>query len=91
MGRPVATLGDMHTCPLHGGGPILDPGQTGVTIDGLPVAVVGGTCLCGTSGTDGLASGSPTVRINGKAVMRVGDMTRHGGLVATGKPTVNAA
>jgi uncharacterized Zn-binding protein involved in type VI secretion len=84
MNHPVAVLGSLHVCPVHSGGPVLDAGQSGVTIDGLPVAVAGGTCLCGSSGEDGMALGSARVRIDGMAVMRVGDATAHGGAIASG-------
>ena len=84
MPRPVATLGSPHICPLHGGGPVLDPGQACVTVNGLPVAVEGGTCLCGTSGTDGMVIGSAIVRIDGQGIMRVGDATAHGGQIVAG-------
>ncbi|WP_422664922.1 PAAR domain-containing protein, partial [Aeromonas salmonicida] len=43
----------MHVCPRvepgpvpHVGGPIIDAGQAIVTINGVPVAVVGGKALC---------------------------------------------
>lgn len=91
MSKPVATIGDEHTCPHHRGGPVVDPGQSHVTIDGLPVAVVGGSCVCGRSRSDGMVVGAATVRINGKSIMRVGDATSHGGAIVTGKASVTIA
>lgn len=48
MGKPVCLLGNMHLCPKvepgpvpHVGGPIIDAGQNLVTVNGIPMAVVG--------------------------------------------------
>lgn len=88
MTKFFATLGDLHSCPIHRGGPILDPGQAHVRLNGVPIAVEGGACLCGSSRSDGLAIGSPTIRIDGKGVMRMGDTTAHGGKITTGKSSI---
>ena len=37
MGQPAARIGDMHTCPIHAGGPVLT-GQVNVLIGGMPAA-----------------------------------------------------
>lgn len=94
--KPVALLGDMHTCPAiapgpvpHVGGPVVSPGQSMVRVNGRPMAVTGGSCLCtGVPCTDTMTTGSAHVRINGRAVMRIGDKTAHGGVIVTGAPTV---
>ena len=89
MPRPIALLGHGHTCPIHGGGPVMNPGQTWVTFNGIPLAVEGGQCAC-PHGPDPMVSGSQLVRINGRGVMRVGDRTAHGGKIAMGVPTLKA-
>lgn len=88
MSKPIAILGDLHVCPIHRGGPIISPGQSHVRLNGIPVAVQGGRCLCGSSGSDALAIGASGVRINGKSVMRLGDRTAHGGTVTTGQSRI---
>ncbi|MCL2892048.1 PAAR domain-containing protein [Brenneria tiliae] len=98
MGKPVAILGHMHICPKvepgpvpHVGGPIIDAGQSIVTINGVPVAVVGGKALCtGVGMPDGLVSGSSIFTIEGKPVVRMGDGCAHGGKVVQGWPTVTS-
>lgn len=98
MSKPIALIGHMHVCPVvdpgqkpHVGGPVVDPGQTLVRFNGLPVAVVGGRCFCtGQPGMDSMTQGSTLVRIEGKGVMRVGDSTGHGGKLTIGVPTFTA-
>lgn len=89
MGQPIALLGHMHTCPVHGGGPVVNPGQVLVRYNGIPVAVVGGQCACPGAPPlpDPMIMGSMLVRINGMPVMRIGDKTAHGGQITTGVPT----
>lgn len=89
MSRPIALLGHAHTCPVHGGGPVLDPGQVLVRFNGIPVAVEGGLCAC-PGAPDPMVKGSSTVRINGRGVMRVGDQTAHGGRIVVGAPTLTS-
>ncbi|MBK4218245.1 PAAR domain-containing protein [Paracoccus caeni] len=92
MGKPIALVGHLHSCPIHGGGPVMNPGQAFVRLNGIPLAVEGGHCGC--PGTpplpDPMVRGSGTVRINGRGVMRVRDQTAHGGKILTGVPTFNA-
>lgn len=88
MSKPIATVGHNHTCPArtgkkkHVGGPIID-GQDFVTVNGVPVAVVGSKVTC-QGPVDTIVSGSSSVKINGKAVARVGDKTAHGGVIVEG-------
>ena len=42
MTRPIALIGHFHSCPVHGGGPVIDPGQMMVRFNGIPIAVEGG-------------------------------------------------
>lgn len=92
-GKPVATVGSMHTCPMcsgtipHVGGSIVGPGSPNVLINGLPVATVGDICTC-IGAADTIVQGCPGVLINGKPIAVVGSMTAHGGQVATGIPGV---
>lgn len=96
MGQPVSLLGHNHVCPMvdpgpkpHVGGPIVNPGQAIVRVNGQPMATVGGTCTC-VGPPDTLTQGSSVVKIMGKGVVRMGDGTAHGGKVVMGIPTVRA-
>lgn len=98
MPKPIAHLGHMHSCPMvdpgpkpHVGGPITNPGQSFVRLNGVPLAVSGGSCLCtGQPGPDRMSSGSAVVKIDGKALMRLGDSTAHGGKITSGAPNLRA-
>lgn len=92
----AARLTDMHTCPMqtpglppipHVGGPIAGPGVPNVLIGKLPAAVVGDICVCA-GPPDTIVKGSATVLIGGRPAARMGDTTAHGGVIATGCPTV---
>ena len=84
---PAARITDMHTCPLHGGGPITGPAIPNVLIGGLPAAVVGDLCMC-PQVPDAIVQGSTTVFIGGRPSVRMGDMTAHGGTIVVGAPNV---
>lgn len=93
MPKPAARVADNHVCPAfnglqpHVGGPILASGMLTVRIGGMPAARVGDRCVC--AGPPAIiAAGSRTVRIGGAFAARQGDKTAHGGLIATGCPTV---
>lgn len=92
-GKPIATVGSMHICPMcsglvpHVGGPIVGPGMPGVTINGQVVAVMGDMCTC-IGPPDMIIQGSPGVTINGVPVAIMGSMTAHGGQVTSGIPGV---
>jgi len=51
-GKPVARIGDMHTCPMttgmtpHVGGPIVGPGEPTVLVESKPVATAGDNVTC---------------------------------------------
>ena len=93
--QPAARVGDMHVCPLsdgpkpHVGGPLIGPGVSTVLIGDRPAAVVGDACQC-SGPPDALAAGSATVLVGDRPLVRVGDATAHGGIVASGCPTVQA-
>ena len=92
MGRPVALKGHMHVCPKidpgpkpHVGGPVTDAGQSFVTVDGVPIATVGGKALCsGALTSAGITGGSSVATINGKKIARIGDSCEHGGNLIQG-------
>lgn len=89
----AARVTDLHTCPMHSGeiphvgGPIVGPGEPTVLIGKLPAAVVGDMAVC-VGPPDTIVTGSSTVFIGGKAAVRMGDTTAHGGVVVLGYPTV---
>ena len=57
-GVPVARLGDLHACPIHGHGvtPIVSASDS-VLAEGRPVARLGDSVGCGAT----IISGAPTV------------------------------
>lgn len=92
MGKPAATISNLHVCPKttgtvpHVGGPIVG-GSGSVSIGGLPAARVGDKCIC-IGPPDSISAGSGSVMINGKPAARMGDSTAHGGKIVVGNPTV---
>ncbi len=92
MPKPIAHLGHLHSCPIHGGGTVLNPGQVFVRFNGIPLAVEGGQCGCPGMPPlpDPMVKGSNTVKINGRGVMRIGDKTAHGGKIVMGIPTLRS-
>ncbi|MBM7068893.1 PAAR domain-containing protein [Actibacterium sp. 188UL27-1] len=85
VSKPICHLGHVHACPSlvprpHIGGPAISPGQSHVKINGIPVLVEGGVCLCtGVPTKANAQKGSSRVKINSKGIMRLGDTTSHGG------------
>ena len=66
-GRPAATVGDLHVCPLcspgpHVGGPVMVGAPT-VLIGGRPAARMGDPCVCAAPAPDVIVSGCPTVLV----------------------------
>jgi uncharacterized Zn-binding protein involved in type VI secretion len=92
-GKPIATIGSNHICPMcsglipHVGGPITGPGAPNVLINGKPAALMGDLCICA-GGPDTIVQGEPTVLINGTPVATVGSMTAHGGSIVMGEANV---
>jgi uncharacterized Zn-binding protein involved in type VI secretion len=92
-GKPVATIGSMHVCPMvtgyipHVGGPVTGPGMPGVTVNGQPIAVIGDMCTC-VGPPDTIVQGCPGVTVNGTPVATLGSMTAHGGQITVGVPGV---
>ncbi|TAJ08149.1 hypothetical protein DMA11_21515 [Marinilabiliaceae bacterium JC017] len=92
-GKPIATVGSMHVCPMcsgvvpHVGGPVAGPGASNVLINGKPVAVMGDMCTCaGPPST--IVQGEPSILINGAPVATTGSMTSHGGSITMGESNV---
>jgi len=95
-GKPVATIGSMHVCPMvtgyipHVGGPVTGPGMPGVLINGQPIAVMGDMCTC-VGPPDTIIQGCPGVTVNGKPIATLGSMTAHGGQITVGVPGVTVS
>jgi len=95
MGEPVSVIGHFHVCPAvnpgptpHIGGPVQST-QSFVRVNGAPIAVTGAKCLCvGVGEQDPITSGSSFARIGGKAIVRIGDSTTHGGKLVEGSDFV---
>jgi uncharacterized Zn-binding protein involved in type VI secretion len=90
----VAQVGSLQACPVcdpkpHVGGPVLGPGAPTVLVCGKPVALEGDRCTC-TGPPSRIQGSGSTVRIAGKEVARVGNMTDHGGIILLGCPSVMA-
>ncbi len=91
-GKPAATAGSNHQCPMcsgttpHVGGPIIN-GSINVLINGKPTARIGDKCTC-VGPPDIIVQGNPIVLINGKPIACMGDMTAHGGVIISGETNV---
>lgn len=91
-GKPTATVGSNHTCPMcsgtvpHVGGPITQ-GSPNVFINEKPVARMGDMCAC-SGPPDTIVQGNLTVLINGVPIATVGSMTAHGGVIISGENNV---
>jgi len=94
----AARIGDFHQClksepgPIpHVGGPILPPNppkDPNVFIGGLPAAVKDSQCFCVGVPPSSITTASQSVFINGKGAARKDDLTKHGGRILNGCPTV---
>ena len=92
-GKPIATVGSMHVCPMctgtvpHVGGPVIGPGASNVLINGKPASLMGDMCTC-VGPPDVAVMGNSFVKINGTPVVCQGDMTAHGGAIVMGESNV---
>jgi len=77
--KPVATVGDMHVCPMHGTTPIVS-GSGSLTVNGKPTACVGDKVGCGAT----IIEGAPVMMANGQLVAFLGSKTSHGGTIIGG-------
>ena len=87
----AARIIDMHACPVvsgspHIGGVIGPAGTPSVLINGQPAVKAGDNCAC--TGPNKIATGSFTVKIEGKPAARFLDLTGHGGSIISGSPNV---
>jgi uncharacterized Zn-binding protein involved in type VI secretion len=93
MGKPIARVGDQHTCPMttgtvpHVGGPIAGPGATTVLANNMPVALIGDAATC-SGPPDVLVGGSPLVLAENRPVAYFGANTAHGGVIVGGSSNV---
>ncbi|MEN3794852.1 PAAR domain-containing protein [Fulvimarina sp. MAC3] len=96
MGKPVTLKGHAHVCQMvdpgprpHVGGPVIETGQTYVTVSGIPIATVTDKTLCsGVPTTAKIVSGSAIANIDGKKIARIGDTCEHGGKLVQGVPWI---
>ena len=90
--RQIVTINMMHTCPMttgntpHVGGPIIGPGCSTATLNGIPIALQGDKCICAAGGQDVILQGCPTATINGVPIALQGSPTAHGGTIPAGVP-----
>lgn len=82
MSIPASSVGHNHSCPHHGGGPVL-AGSPDVFLARRAACRVGDPLRCD-PGTDTAAGGSSTVFINSRPACRIGDPTSHGGQLVEG-------
>lgn len=93
MAMPAARITDPHVCPMctgavpHVGGPVIAPCWPTVQIGSLFAARATDMLTC-VGPPDAILMGSPTVSIGGLPAARVLDPTVHGGVIASGWPTV---
>lgn len=89
----IVTINLNHICPMvtgivpHVGGPVVGPGCPGVLVDGVPVSLMGDTCVC-CGPPDVVAQGYPGVLVDGVPVVVQNSMTAHGGMIPMGIPGV---
>ncbi len=82
---PASRITDIHACPAHGPPPVAS-GSADVMIGYLPAARVADILSC--VPPDVIVKGAPSVFINYRQAVRLGDPTAHGGKLAAGCPTV---
>jgi uncharacterized Zn-binding protein involved in type VI secretion len=83
---PASRITDLHSCPLHPGGPVAS-GSPDTIIAYAPAARVTDRVACG-GAVDVVRRGASNVLINHLEAARLGDPTVHGGVLATGAPNV---
>ena len=84
---PAARITDLHSCPAHGGGPVVPLGDPSVLVGFLPAARESDRAFC-KDGDDIILHGEPSVLIGGLPAARLGDQTLHGGVITAGCPIV---
>ena len=81
--KPIARMGDSHSCPLHGNN-VITSGSSGMSVNGQAVACLGDMTACGAT----IVEGAPSKMINGKLVAYLGAKTSHGGVITSGDPSM---
>lgn len=81
--KPVARLGDLHVCPMHGTNTIVSGGTN--IADGRPVARLGDKCSCGAT----ITQGSRYAKDGNRAIAFKGCSSSHGGVITSGSPTAS--
>lgn len=82
MSRPFILLGDSLS---HGG--TVTSASVQSDVGGVPIARMGDACLCAKHGPTTIATGDPTLIIDGMAVARSGDTTACGATLIPGQMT----
>ncbi|MBF8719991.1 MULTISPECIES: PAAR domain-containing protein [Pseudomonas] len=77
--KPIALVGHLHICPLHGKGTITT-GASATFVNGKPIARAGDEVSCGAI----IETGSVSTLIEGHPAARQGDTTDHGGTIVEG-------
>jgi len=75
--KPIARVGDTHSCPIHGDNVIVSGG--GAIINGRRIARIGDICACGAV----IVEGSGYSTDGGRGVAHLGSMTSHGGTITS--------
>lgn len=76
---PVARLGDMHNCPMHGTSAIKSA-SADTNVNHFGAARVGDTCACGAV----LTAGFPSITVGNMPLAYSGSPTTHGGTITSG-------
>lgn len=84
MGKPVATVGSEHICPVCKAPGKIVQGESNVLVNGKPVATIQSTCNCGAK----VVTGTANILVNGKPITSVGDFTSHGSTIISGSSNV---
>ncbi len=76
--KPVARVGDVHACPIHGPNTVVQGGSA--VIEGRKVARFGDACACGGV----IVEGAQGAKDNGQPIAYIGCKTSCGGVITTG-------
>jgi len=76
---PVARLGDMHNCPIHGTSAIKSA-SADTSVNQFGAARVGDACACGAV----LTAGFPSITVGNMPLAYSGSPTTHGGTITSG-------
>lgn len=74
---PMARVGDIHQCPLHGTNVVIEGGSG--QIDGRAIAREGDRCACGGQIVQGKSGGT----LDGRRIAYLGAQTSCGGIISS--------